>query len=83
MTRSLWAVAAVMLSLASCRDEYRHFRTENVVLGFSQDTIRFDTLLTGHTSITKRLMVRNPYKEAVRIDRIYLKGGANSRFCIN
>lgn len=82
-TRSLLAVAAVMLSLASCREEYRHFRTENVALGFSQDTIRFDTLLTGHTSITKRLMVRNPYKEAVRIDRIYLKGGQNSRFRIN
>lgn len=83
LTRSLWAVAAVMLALASCREEYRQFRTENVVLGFSQDTIRFDTLLTGHTSITKRLMVRNPYKEAVRIDRIYLKGGENSRFRIN
>lgn len=77
------AIVTALLLLSSCREEYRYFRTENVVLGLSQDTLRFDTLLTGHTSVTQRLMVRNPYKEAVRIDRLYLKGGENSRFRIN
>lgn len=83
-----WTVLACMAllfsgSLVSCRDEYRVYREGEVVLQFSQDTVRFDTLFTTQASVTQRVMVRNPYQEAVMIDRIYLQGGGASRFRVN
>ncbi len=67
----------------SCREEYRHFAEGEVHLQFSRDTIRFDTVFTTLGSVTERFTVRNPAKEAVRIDRVYLASGGSSRFRIN
>lgn len=67
----------------SCRDEYGSYREGNIVLEFSQDTVCFDTVFTTQPSITRKVTVRNPYKEAVLIDRIYLQGGGSSRFRVN
>lgn len=82
---SFFAGMAVLLLgfTFSCRDEYRAYRDGNVVLEFSQDTVRFDTIFTTQPSVTRKVMVRNPYKEAVMIDRIYLQGGSSSRFRVN
>ncbi len=51
-------------------------------LAFSVDTVQFDTVFTATGSATKRLMVYNPNKQAVRTD-IALAGGAGSPFRIN
>ncbi|MDR1154449.1 MAG: hypothetical protein LBL04_07035 [Bacteroidales bacterium] len=48
-------------------------------LGFSADTIRFDTVFTTLGSATHRLMVYNPNKQAIRTS-IALAGGSNSPF---
>lgn len=69
--------------LYSCRDEYRHFDRGEVYLRFSQDTIRFDTILTTQASVTKVMTVRNPSSKAVTIGRVYLAGGTSSRFRFN
>lgn len=79
----LLALFCWVCSLSACRDEYRHYDTGEVYLRFSQDTIRFDTVFTTQTSVTQSVTVKNPSKEAVLIDRIYLKGGGASRFRIN
>lgn len=79
----LGAGVAVMCIMLSCRDEYGSFAGGEVVLHFSQDTIRFDTVFTTQTSITKVITVRNPSDKAVSIDRVYLQGGAASRFRFN
>lgn len=72
------------LSLSfSCRDEYRQFEKGGVNLIFSQDTVRFDTVLSTQTSVTKVVTVRNPSSKAVAIERVYLKGGGSSRFRFN
>lgn len=67
----------------SCRDEYRHFDKGEVWLRFSQDTVRFDTILSTQTSRTQVVTVRNPSSKAVTISRVYLKEGSGSRFRFN
>ena len=69
--------------LFSCREEYRKFEKGEVYLRFSQDTVRFDTLLSTQMSVTKVVTVRNPASKAVTISRVYLAGGAESRFRFN
>lgn len=48
------------------------FSDEAVVLTFSTDTIQFDTIFAERTSITKRLIIRNPSKNPVILDEIRL-----------
>ncbi|MDE6494203.1 MAG: right-handed parallel beta-helix repeat-containing protein [Bacteroidales bacterium] len=79
-----WAIGLTLFcTVVACREEYRSFAQGEVVLRFSQDTIRFDTVLTAQTSITKVITVRNTSEKAVSIDRVYLQGGAASRFRFN
>ncbi len=52
-------------------------------LSFSSDTISFDTVFSGYATATLELRVRNPEKDALLIDRIWLGGGATSPFRIN
>lgn len=66
----------------SCQKE--NFRTDDeIVVHFSADTVSFDTLFTNIRSITKRLMVYNPYKESVKISSIRLARNENSPFILN
>ena len=74
---------AMMCFMVSCREEYGGFAQGEVILRFSQDTVRFDTVLTTQTSITKVVTVRNPSDKAVLIDRVYLQGGEGARFRFN
>ncbi|MGB5976156.1 MAG: right-handed parallel beta-helix repeat-containing protein [Cyclobacteriaceae bacterium] len=51
-------------------------------LGFSQDSVRFDTLFTSVGSITKRFKVYNPNENAVRISDVRLGQGEQSPYRI-
>jgi hypothetical protein len=53
-----------------------------LILQYSTDTLSFDTVFTVSGSITKRLTVRNPNKNAIRFDRIYLGRGSRSEYSI-
>jgi len=55
----------------------------NISLGFSTDTILFDTLFTTIGSSTYTLLVRNHEDKAVNISQLYIAGGANSPFRMN
>ena len=49
----------------------------------SQDTVAFDTLITGVGSPTKTLVARNRGNKGLRISRVALKQGAASPFRVN
>jgi hypothetical protein len=52
-------------------------------LVFSSDTVYFDTVFTSVGSVTKELRVKNPGKNSLLINRIYLAGGSSSQFRLN
>lgn len=52
-------------------------------LTFSVDTLSFDTVFSTIKSPTKRLMVKNMNKKALRIDQVTLAGGDASCFMVN
>jgi hypothetical protein len=49
---------------------------------FSSDTISFDTVFTDLGSVTKRLTVLNPNKNAIILDRVYVGKGSESAYQI-
>ncbi len=72
----------LMLSSTACRKD-QPFKPTPVALGFSQDTIIFDTVFTTIGSVTHWLKVYNHESQPVQIDHIYLAGGSSSQFRIN
>ena len=52
-------------------------------LEFSVDTLRFDTVFTELGSATRILKVYNRHNRSIRISKIYLEKGGQSRFNIN
>ena len=77
----LAALAVGLCALTSCQEQ---FTTDpGVRLGFSADTLRFDTVFSTIKSPTWRVMVYNPQRKAVRIDRVVLAGGEQSYFQVN
>ena len=74
---------AAVLFLTACQRDEQFITDGDVRLGFSLDTIRFDTVFTQLGSATQILKVYNTYDQSVRIDRIRLSGDAASKFRIN
>lgn len=74
---------ALLFCFASCRPKRDYNDSPNLVLKFSQDTVRFDTVFTTLSSTTKQVLVINPTKEWVQISRIYLREKTLSFFRIN
>jgi hypothetical protein len=50
---------------------------------FSQDTISFDTVISGQPTNTYTFQVYNPSARAIRINKVYLEGGASSPYRVN
>ena len=63
---------ALAFSFSQCSYE-PEISNSGVQLSFSTDTIQFDTLFTERNSISKRLKVFNPSKEAIRIEQLNLE----------
>lgn len=70
------------LGFSSCVDENDYAGGEGVELKFGSDTVSFDTIFTTVGSVTKTLMVYNNEAKAVKIDRVALRSGAESRFAM-
>lgn len=68
------------MGLAACQD---NIVSDNptLQLTFSHDSLLFDTVFTDMGSSTKRMMVYNPHKNALLIDRVEVKNGKS--FFIN
>jgi hypothetical protein len=66
----------------SCReDEFTSSSSDK--LGYSDDTITFDTIFTTIGSVTHAFKIYNSNNKFIRISSAYLKGGENSKFRLN
>jgi hypothetical protein len=72
----------LLFSLSNCQKE-RFTTAPEDTIGFSTDTLRFDTVFTELGSATRILKIYNPHKKSIRISRIFLEKGAESRFNLN
>lgn len=70
------------LSFFACTPQEEVFTNSPVTLGFSEQAVVFDTLFTNTRSVTKRLTVYNPDKNAVKIQKIEVGGKAASPYQI-
>jgi hypothetical protein len=83
----LFSLLILLVLVNSCRKS-EQFLQGSGTLNFSKDTVYFDTVFTKlpgsayPRSINKQFMIRNPYKESVRVN-IRLVEGSNSSFRLN
>ncbi|HRT89846.1 MAG TPA: choice-of-anchor Q domain-containing protein [Bacteroidales bacterium] len=68
------------LAAVSCEKPVTH---DIAGLGFSADTIFFDTVFTSVGSATRELVVKNYGRSDIEISRIFLAGGQASPFRLN
>jgi hypothetical protein len=78
---SLLLIASSLVFLG-CRKE-RFTTDSSAKLAFSNDTVLFDTVFTTIGSTTQYLKVYNRNNDAIKIDKIALRGGSNSQYRIN
>ncbi len=71
----------LIIILASCNKDNIN-KNKDATLKFSSSLITFDTIFTGISSITKRLVIYNPYNTDLKTD-IFLLKDKNSYFSIN
>ncbi len=71
-----------MVFFLSCQKE-SFVNSGQIVLGFSTDTLRFDTVFTEVGSITRSFKVYNHGDEHISIDRVAIRDGSKSFFRIN
>lgn len=74
---------AVFLTTYACRQEREFYGESDAMLQFSLDTLRFDTVFTEIGSATRILKVYNTYDRAIRISRISVESGTDTRFRFN
>jgi len=80
------SLVSIMLSctlMSSCSDEEEFTSDRSAVLSFSQDTIRFDTIFTGITSVTERILIHNRGNKGLKIKNVRLESNGTSGFMIN
>ena len=79
----LW-VALLSISFFACDDKYEDYSSNpNDLLSFSNDTVRFDTVLTTINSPVHFLMVYNRNDKPLLISSVGLERGETSGFKIN
>ena len=83
-TRIAAPIAALIALLmgASCQPD-RFSSNPSLRLGFSADTVMFDTVFCTVGTATKTLKIYNRSSAHLRIDRVQLRGGAGSPYSVN
>ena len=71
-----------LLAVWSCTDDWSFSTDPRLVLGFSADTVRFDTVFTGAASALAEFMIYNPNDAGLKFDAL-MGGGAASPFRMN
>lgn len=72
----------LLLSQSSCRKDVLN-TDPSATLGFSEDTVYFDTVFVTLGSVTQRFKIYNNSKDKIKISNIKLMGGSNSPFRLN
>ncbi|MEI6454743.1 MAG: right-handed parallel beta-helix repeat-containing protein [bacterium] len=73
----------ILFFFPSCRKKDQLNNDPSLILGFSSDTVYFDTVFTTVGSVTQRLLVYNRNKNKVSISSVRLAGGESSNYSIN
>ncbi len=72
----------VCLLVSACTKE--EFVTDaSATLGFSLDTLTFDTVFTARGSATRSFRIYNPHNKFIKINRIWFEEGDNTFFRMN
>ncbi len=80
--RSLLILLFPLLILSSCEKDAL-LTDSGAKLGFSNDSVLFDTVFTTVGSVTKQFRIYNTHSQTLNISRIYLATGTNSQYRIN
>ena len=78
----LISVAVLIFTLMSCEEDKISTDT-SLMLNFSVDTVRFDTIFTAQGSATYKLKVYNPSKNRVLIESITLNEAENYKMSVS
>jgi hypothetical protein len=74
--------SCLILFFQSCQED--RFSTDpSIMLNFSVDTLRFDTVFTELGSATRILKAYNTSRNPVEISNIFLENGSTSKYRIN
>ena len=82
MKRLTLLIIFAYLFIFSCKKE-SFITSSNAVIGFSADTIYFDTVFTTAGSVTQFVKIMNLNNQKILLSDIKLMGGNNSPFRIN
>ncbi|MCX7729229.1 MAG: hypothetical protein N2203_07145 [Bacteroidia bacterium] len=72
----------LLVQTTSCKKD-KIITSSSVKLKFSSDTILFDTVFTMAGSATKHFRIINPYKQKIKLSKIYLQTGNASSYILN
>lgn len=70
-------------SFVSCTNEDDYKTDKSVSLGFSSDTISFDTIFTTVGSVTQQIRVYNNEDKPIKLNYVTLGSGSNSYYRLN
>jgi hypothetical protein len=76
------SLTILIFTLISCEEDKIN-TDSSVMLRFSTDTVRFDTIFTQQGSATYKLKVYNPTGNKILIDRIILNGAKNFKMNVS
>ena len=74
-------ISAVLLFTFCQKEQFTSNPADKIE--FSADTLRFDTVFTELGSATRILKIYNRHNKSIRVGKIYLENGAQSRFNLN
>lgn len=84
MKKTIFFTAVVLAILFhSCVPDMEVYRGDDATLGFSVDTLRFDTVFTAQGSATRSVKLYNRLDRTIEISEIKLAKGDQSKFRIN
>ncbi len=72
----------ILLNIISCKKDKLN-TSASAELKFNNDTILFDTVFTTAGSSTRQLRVKNPYRQKIKISKIYLQTSGSSPYILN
>lgn len=79
----LFAIFMLGLLFQGCKKELAFNNSSSVELGFSTDTVLFDTVFTSLGSSTRQLKIFNPESEAIMLSSVRFQSGTSSKFRMN
>lgn len=74
---------SLIVAISACKDDESFTTDANAKLAFSSDTLRFDTVFTQRGSAVRYIKIINNNDRPIRVSKIFLLNGAQSKFTLN